>query len=59
MTGLGIPRPRDVLQAEVLRLRDLRAHPHDDPTIARVMRTRIDARIDALLDDLADTRSGA
>ena len=54
------PRPGDFLHAELLRHRDLRdrythaAATAIDTTVAEQMLKRIDARIDGLLDELAD-----
>lgn len=48
-----IPRPRDFLEAELLRYQDLRGtRRYADPAIDRAVRVAIDRRIDMLLDEL-------
>lgn len=58
---MNAPRPRDFLEAELLRLRDLKrtAHRrHDDPVTVRHVRAAIDRRLGLIEDELADAIRG-
>lgn len=50
------PRPRDFLEAEIIRYHNLRrTHQHPDPAIEASRQSTIDRHIDILLDELAAT----
>lgn len=56
----AIPRPRDVIEADLERLHALRGrYQQADPALQRSLHAALDRRIDHALDELTDTRSGA